>query len=79
MLLPNNAALVAHSEEQMKHLMNKEFSLIISLKKINKLGQGVKHHTTVTINNFELEAVYKFAYLSSTITNNLSLHLEMNR
>ncbi|XP_072095160.1 uncharacterized protein [Mobula birostris] len=56
-----------------------DFSLTISLKKTNVLGQGVEHPLAITINNYELEVVHEFTYLVSTITDSLSLDPEINR
>ena len=37
------------------------------------MGQEVDVPSSISINEYELEAVHKFAYLGSTITDSLSL------
>ncbi|GFR69797.1 RNA-directed DNA polymerase from mobile element jockey [Elysia marginata] len=56
----------------------REFSLTISLKKTNNIGQHVDTTPTITIDEQILEAVEKFTYLGSTIFNNLSMDAELN-
>ena len=57
----------------------KDFGLIISLKKSNVLGQDVDTPPVITINNYELEVLHQFTYLGSTISDNLSLDVEINK
>ena len=57
----------------------RNFSLTISLKKTNVLGQYVDTPPVITINNYQLEVVHEFTYLGSTITDNLSLDAELNK
>lgn len=56
-----------------------DFSLTISLKKINLMGQEVKQPPVIIVNNHELEVVHHFTYLGSTFTENLCLDAEINR
>ena len=56
----------------------REFSLTISLKKANIMGQHVDTTPTITIEEQILEVVDKFTYLGSTIFNNLFLDAELN-
>ena len=44
----------------------KDFGPIIRLKKINVLGQDVDTSPVITIDNYELDVVHQFSYLSST-------------
>ncbi|GFR59740.1 hypothetical protein ElyMa_005390900 [Elysia marginata] len=72
-----DATLAAHSEEARQRLIScfadacREFSLTISLKKTNIMGQNVDTIPTITIDEHMLEVVDKFTYLDSTISNNL--------
>ncbi|GFR86704.1 hypothetical protein ElyMa_006059900 [Elysia marginata] len=55
-----------------------ESSLTISLKKTYIIGQHVGTTPTITTDEQILEVVDKSAYLGSTISNNLSLDVELN-
>ena len=83
-LFADDAALTSHSEEALQRLISrfadacKEFSLTISLKKTNIMGQDVITTPTITIGDHTLEVVEKFTYLGSTISSNLSLDAELN-
>ena len=85
MLLPDEAAVVAHTQEELQSLMDcfsqasKDFGLTISLKKTNVLGQDTESPPVITIDDYELDAVCQFTYLGSTITDNLSLDAEINK
>lgn len=50
-----------------------EFSQTISLKKANLMVKVIK------LNNYNLEVVHDFPYLSSNISDTLSLDTEINR
>lgn len=54
-----------------------EFSLIISLKKTNIMGQDVSSTAQISISDHTLEVV-DFTYLGSNIPSNLSLDAELN-
>ena len=56
-----------------------DFSLTISLKKTNMMGQEVKQPPVITVDNYELEVMHQFMYLGSTITDNLFVSAEINR
>ena len=85
MLLADDAAVVAHTQEELQSLMDffsqacKDFGLTISLKKTNVLGQDTETLPVITIDDYELYAVCQFTYLGSTITDNLSLDAEINK
>lgn len=55
----------------------KDFGLTISLKKTNVLGQGTETPSTITIDDYELDVVHHFNYLGPTVTDNLSLDVEL--
>ncbi|GFR85917.1 hypothetical protein ElyMa_002453100 [Elysia marginata] len=71
--------LATHSEESLQQLIScftdacREFSLTISLKKTNIIGQHVDTTPTIFIDEQILDVANKFTYLGSTISNNLSL------
>jgi hypothetical protein len=48
----------------------REFSLTISLKKTEMMGQNVDNPPEITISNYVLEVVHQFTYLGSTISDN---------
>ena len=85
MLFADDAAVVAHAQEELQSLMDcfsqacKDFGLTISLKKTNILGQDIETPPVITIGDYELDAVCQFTYLGSTITDNLSLDAEINK
>ncbi|TWW62323.1 hypothetical protein D4764_04G0009700 [Takifugu flavidus] len=85
MLFADDAAVVAHSQEHLQTLMDhfsqacQDFSLVISLNKTKTMGQGTENPPSITINNYTLEAINTFTYLGSTITENLSLDVELSR
>ena len=70
MLFADDAATVAtHTQEELQSLMDcfsqacKDFGLTISLKKTNVLGQDTEALSSITIDNYELDAVCQFTYL----------------
>jgi len=85
MLFPDDAAVATHTQCELQSLMHhfsqacRDFGLTISLKKINVPGQGTESPPVITIDQYELDAVYQFTYLGSTITNNLSLDTELDK
>ena len=85
MLFADDAAVVAHTQEELQSLMDcfsyacKDFGLTISLKKMNVLGQDRDTPPVITIDDYELDADCQFTYLGSTITDNLSLDAEINK
>lgn len=84
MLFAEDTAITAHTEAALQRLIARfaeactEFGLTISLSKTNIMGQDVSTTPNITIDDHTLEAVDKFTYLSSTISNNLSLDAEIN-
>ena len=84
MLFADDAAVVAHTQEELQSLMDcssqacKDFGLTICLKKTNVLGQDTEIPPVITIDDYELDAVCQFTFLGSTITDNLSLDAEIN-
>ena len=84
MLFADNAVVVSHSEEGLQQLVShlshacKEFDLKISLKKTNTIAQDAGHRPTIAINGYNLEVVENFTYLGSTISNSLSIDVEVN-
>ena len=62
MLFADDAAVVAHTQEELQSLMDcfsqacKDFGLTISLKKTNVLGQDTETPPVITIDDYELDA-----------------------
>ena len=85
MLYADDAALVTHTEDALQRQANrladacKQFGLTISLKTINISAQDVSTAPSITIDNVKLDTVDEFTYLGSTISNNLSLDIELDR
>ena len=85
MLFADDAALVAHSEQGLQRLSDrfsdacKHFGLTISLKKTNVSAQNVPTPPTITIDGVTIEVVHNFAYLGSTISDNLSIDGDLDR
>ena len=81
-LFTDDAAVVAHSAEELQQLMNcfsKDFGLTNSLKKTQAMGQGMDSPATITISTQELEVVHDFVHLGSTISGTLSLDFELHK
>lgn len=85
MLFADDAAVAAHTQEDLQFLMDrfsqasKDFALTISLKKTNVLGQNTPAPPAISIDNYMLETVHQFTYLGSTVTDNLSLDTEIDK
>lgn len=85
MLFADDAAFVAHSQEELQLLLDrfsnacKDFSLTISLSKTQILTVNSSNNPNLTIDNFILNAVESFTYLGSTVTQNLSLDQELDK
>ena len=85
MLFADDAAVATHAQEELQSLTDcfsqacKDFGLTISLKNTNVLGQDTEAPPVITIDDYELDAVCKFTYLGSTITDNLSLDAEIDK
>ena len=85
MLFADDAAVTTHTLQELQALIDgfsqacKDFGLTISLKKTNVLGQDTTKLPEIAINDYELDVVEQFTYLGSTITDNLSLHTEIDK
>ena len=85
MLFAGGVAVATHTQEEIQSLVDcfsqvwKDFGLTISLKKTNVLGQDTYAPQVIIIHEYELDAVCKFTYLGSTITDNLSLDAEFDK
>ena len=85
MLFADDAALVAHSVEQLQRLMdgfsraNSSFGLTISLKKTNAMFRSAEPAPRISISDYELQVVQEFTYLGSTMTDNLSMDPEIGK
>ena len=85
MLFADDAAVATHTQRELQSLMVrftqacKDSGLTISLKKTNVLGQSTETPPSITIDDYELDAVHQFTYLGSTITDNLSLYAEIDK
>ena len=81
LLFTDDAALTPHTEETLQWLITcftctcREFSLTISLKNTNIIGQDLSR---ISIGDCILEVVEDFTYLGSTISSNLSLDAKLN-
>jgi len=84
MLFDDDAAIGSHTQQDLQSLKDrfsqafKDFGLTISLKTINVLGQRTRTPQTITIDGYELDVVYHFTYLGSTVTDTLSLDVELD-
>ena len=84
-LFADDAAITAHSAEDLQHLMNRfsnacqDFGLTISLKKTQVMAQEENSPLNMTILEHELEVVNDFVYLGSTISDTLSLDSELKK
>ncbi|PFX21557.1 hypothetical protein AWC38_SpisGene13952 [Stylophora pistillata] len=84
-LFADDAAVSSHTQQELQSLMYRssqayeDFGLTISLKKTIVLGQGTETPPTITINDYEPDVVHYFTYLGSTVTDNLSLDVELDK
>ena len=84
MLFAANAVVVSHTEKGLQQLVSclshacKEFGLKISLKKTNVMALDAGHPPTIASDGYNLEVVENFTYLGSTISNSLSIDVEVN-
>ncbi|XP_052673517.1 uncharacterized protein LOC128155711 [Crassostrea angulata] len=85
LLFADGAAVVTHTHEELQTLMNRfsmacgDFGLTISLKKTNVLSQNTSTAPAIAIDDYQLDVVHQFTYLGSTITDNLSLDVELDK
>ena len=56
-----------------------DFGLTVSLKKTQVMGQGMASPPPITISIQELEVVHDFVYIGSTISDTLSLNVELDK
>ncbi|XP_037801329.1 uncharacterized protein LOC119596231 [Penaeus monodon] len=74
-----------YTAEDLQQLLNhfatacNAFSLTISLKKMQMMGQDVDEPLTTKIADYELRGIHEFVYQASTITDHLSLESDLNR
>ena len=84
LLFADDAALVAHSAQDLQTLLNQfssacsDFGLTISLKKTKVLSQGTDIPPSIKIDGKDIENVKNFVYLGSNIASNASLDTEIN-
>ena len=84
-LFTDDAAVVARSAKDLQQLINhfskacQNFGLTISLKKTQVMCQGVDSPPSITISIQELEDIHDFVYLGSTISDTLSLDVELDK
>ena len=85
LLYADDAALVSRSEDGLQRLLDRfsnacdQFGLTISLKKTQVMGQATPAQPLLTINGENLEVVHQFQYLGSTMTDTLSLDVEISK
>ena len=85
MLFADDAAVVAHSQEELQRLMNRfsdacaAFGLTISIKKTEVMGQEVASEPEIYINNEKRVTTSSFTYLGSTISDDVTLDKELDR
>ena len=81
LLFADDAALVAHTNEELQTMLNSLsqacdlFGLQISLKKTEVMGQGTPIAPAVSLKGVTLNAVDSFTYLGSTISTSLDAEL----
>ena len=84
-LFADDAAVTAHSDMELQQLMTRfsqaceDFGLTISLKKTQVMAQDTGSQPHIHISNHELDVVHDFVYLGSTISDSLSLDIELNK
>ena len=84
LLFADDAAIASHTQNGLQRLMDRLsncdlFSLTISLKKTQVMGQGIPMPPTIRINEKELDVVNQFQYSGSTTTDSLSLDTELSK
>ena len=85
LLFADDAAITTHTQEDLQRLLDhfsdacRHFGLTISLAKTQVMGQDIKEIPSLFIHNYKLEVIHEFAYLGSTITDNLSIDSELNK
>ena len=85
MLFADDAAVETHTQQELQALVErsshscKDFGLSIILKKTNVLGQDTMELPAITMDDYDLDVVEQFTYLGSIISDNLSLHTEIDK
>ena len=85
MLFADDAVVATHNLEELQSLVDcfsqacKDFGLTISLENTNVLVQDTKAPPVISIHDYELDAVCKFTYRGSAITDNLSMDAEIDK
>ena len=84
-LFADDAAVTAHSAKDLQQLMTcfskacRDFGLTIGLKKTQVMAQDVDSPPSISISNHELDVVHDLVYLGSTISDSLTLDMEINK
>ena len=84
-LFADDAALVAHSDDDLQNLLNgfsnacDDFGLTISLQKTKIMTQGTDASSSLSIKDYALEMVNSFIYLGSTVTRTTSFDTEIGK
>ena len=84
MLFADDAALVSHTQEGLQCLMDrflkarKKFLLTVSIKKTEVMAHDAENPPSIYTDGSSLSVVDNFESLGSTISNNLSLDVEIN-
>ena len=84
MLFADDAALVSHTQEGLRCLMDRlskacqEFALTINIKKAEVMAQDAEIPPLIYIDGSNLSVADNFKYLGSIVSSNLSLDVEMN-
>ena len=79
MLFAYDSAISSHTQQELQSLMDrfsqacKDFGLTISHQ------QGTESLPNITIDDYELDVVHHFTYLGSTVTDTLSLDVELDK
>ena len=85
LLFADDAALVSHSVAGLQRLVDSlssacvSFGLTISLTKIEVMGQGSARAPEIAKGQHNLATAKEFIYLGATVTETVSLDLELNR
>ena len=85
MLFADDEAIGFHTQQELQSLMDRfsqgcrDFGFNISLKKTNVRGQGTETAPTITIDDYKLDLVHHFTYLGSTVTDNPSLDVDLDK
>ena len=84
-MFADDVAMVSHQQDGLQRLMDKFsdacdlFSLTISQKKTQVMGQATPAPPCHTVSGEELEVVHQFQYQGSTTTDTLSLDVELSK